>query len=179
MFESIFWLHVIDRMYMFLQIRHQSVHLQEYNEKKYSIQCCNIMVKMCPITILILCFAMTTVSLTETFCSPGQYVSTDSDGNSRCVPCRTGTFNPHERHRDIDCAMCTSAESFQHETVISVCDGVRDTVIGCRRGYYRVQVYDGMYSDGECLRCARCGAGMRTVRPCSGTSDTVCAPNQP
>ncbi|KAH9513692.1 hypothetical protein Btru_041823 [Bulinus truncatus] len=108
-------------------------------------------------------------------CQRGQYIDFTDPGVPRCLDCPEGTYSDKDNHRDVNCSPCTRPVYLDHELVRTNCSRVSDTVIGCKRGYYRIVRHFLSFQDVDCLKCRNCESEqMLTIRSCSETHDSIC-----
>lgn len=107
-------------------------------------------------------------------CGQGEYLHQET-----CRPCPAHTFMPVTNHQYQSCQMCTRPDPHLHEVLLDVCTRKSDTVIGCRKGYFREEFGDSTFVMGECTLCSSCDYGVNTfqIRPCGTHSNTVCCPH--
>lgn len=123
-----------------------------------------------PTTVLPSIFLLIVLAETRLFfCQRGTFVN-----NSTCQPCPAGSFMSADNHESTSCSLCTQPIAPNHEMITHACSAYADTVVGCRRGYFK-QAHNKW--EAECSQCTNCSKiGMIEVQGCSELRDTVCCP---
>lgn len=108
-------------------------------------------------------------------CQAGQCLAKNQSGAPACVPCPADTYMSTDNHMNTACVPCSHPDHYQFEAKLQNCSATHDTVIGCIKDHYRVEIKFEDFVDGECNRCTECGLlKLYEARPCDETTDAVC-----
>lgn len=89
---------------------------------------------------------------------------------SNCTRCPVGQFmdKPNYSPNCFSCKRCKPARS---EIQISPCESYRNTICGCKEGFYKNIIDPKTF---ECLKCKECHHDEREKHKCLPLSNTVC-----
>ncbi|XP_045434216.1 tumor necrosis factor receptor superfamily member 10A [Pipistrellus kuhlii] len=107
-------------------------------------------------------------------CPPGYYVEEPCSSphtRSECVACDAGTYTGHANGLR-SCLLCTTCR--QDQEMVRDCTPTRDRQCQCKPGEFYCA--SGRCPE-TCYRCTSCPGA--TLRNCTATTDTVCAPGAP
>nr|KAF6272237.1 hypothetical protein mPipKuh1_010837 [Pipistrellus kuhlii] len=112
-------------------------------------------------------------SPSDHLCEAGHYLTEDCYmGQARmCCPCPPGTFLSHP-NKEASCRPCTPCRKDQE--MVRDCTPTRDRQCQCKPGEFYCA--SGRCPE-TCYRCTSCPGA--TLRNCTATTDTVCAPGAP
>ncbi|KGL85252.1 Tumor necrosis factor receptor superfamily member 1A, partial [Tinamus guttatus] len=101
-------------------------------------------------------------------CHAGTFKLKDCEGPEQapvCHPCANGTFTAVDNTMS-KCFQCTQCRSDFHQIVESPCTPKQDTVCGCRKNQYQLDVLDRFL----CKNCSTCANGI--IANCKYGTDT-------
>ncbi|XP_059174712.1 tumor necrosis factor receptor superfamily member 16-like [Physella acuta] len=103
------------------------------------------------------------------YCQRGQYVN-----GSNCETCPEETFAPYDNHKNTRCSPCSAPNIFERQTVVKKCTPHQDTILGCKRGFFK-QIFSA--EEVYCSRCTDCYKLRQIqVKSCTENRDTICCP---